>query len=195
MACKKGHIFYRQSLPFCSLIFYNSLFAFVFGGCCVKLKNIWIAFGFDRAWEGWDKSVWLVARPCGNPCNPSSLSKRRNSFFYEHLDFIIRQLLINFITFFEKVRELIWNHLWQTFQTNQSNSYQSWIQWASLWNSAVRSFSYKSHLKLWIAIGYIHKLIKFQNHCVSRAVWPAIYQETHTNGFSGDTPKICSNYS
>ena len=23
------------------------MFAVVFGGCCAKLKNIWIAFGFD----------------------------------------------------------------------------------------------------------------------------------------------------
>ena len=99
-------------------IFYNSrffMFAFMFGGCCAKLKNIWTAF----FWEGWDKSVWLVARLFGNSCNPSSLSKRRNSFFYRYLDFIIRQLLINFIIFFGKVMELIWNQVRQTFQTNQ----------------------------------------------------------------------------
>ena len=75
-----------------------------------KLKDIWIAYGFVQslAMGGLGeismtacKGIWKL------DCTLSSLSKRRNSFSYKYLDFINRQLLINFIIYFEKVTDLM----------------------------------------------------------------------------------------
>ena len=79
------------------------MFAVMFGGYCAKLKNIWIADGFHQSLGGLGQICATGCRAFGNSYTLSSLSKIRNSFSYKYLDFIIRQLFLNFIIFFEKI--------------------------------------------------------------------------------------------
>ena len=57
---------------------------------------------------------------------------------------------------------LIWNQLWQIFKTKHNNSYRHRIQWASLMAPSWRLFfKLLLWMKIWIAIGYIHKRLRW----------------------------------
>ena len=79
------------------------MFAVMFGGYCANLKNIWIADGFDQSLGGLGQICATGCGAFGSSYTPSSLSKIRNSYSYKYLNFIIRQLFVNFIIFFEMV--------------------------------------------------------------------------------------------
>ena len=71
-------------------------------------KIILIAYGFDQSLESLGKICVTACKGILKlDCTPSSFSTRRNSFPYKYLDFIIRQLLINFVIYFENITGLM----------------------------------------------------------------------------------------